>query len=128
MRFDALGEQYRPGPFRVGHDGGHRPAQLAIRAVLDEPHVELHDVGLDDRQEGQRRRIDPDVVERDQPAAFARRDDAGEELCGCIGDGSFGDLEHDRALPGRGDGGGPLDEGGVEGRRLDVDEDRDAGR
>jgi len=68
-------------PPRLGGDGVEHPRRRARRAaLLDQRHVELDDVGREERHQRERALVDADVVERDAAAALAQPADRGEHF------------------------------------------------
>jgi len=60
---DALGQDHRVGPLGVGPDAVDDVGRLGGGAAPQQPHVQLDQVGADERQHGQAGRRGPDVVQ-----------------------------------------------------------------
>jgi hypothetical protein len=66
---DALGDDHGVGPLGLGPDGVDDAGRLGGGAPLEQAHVQLDEVGADEREHGQGGRGGPDVVQgHPQPA------------------------------------------------------------
>ena len=97
-RLDALGEQDGAGALGLGVDGVDDRGDRGRGVLLDEPQVELDDLGGDERHQRERAAVGADVVEGDRHAGPAQGVDAGEHLGGAVGQRALGELEHDVEL------------------------------
>jgi hypothetical protein len=128
LRLDPLGEDGGARLVGVGADRAHDRGGLGAERLLDEAHVELDDVGAQERHEGDRAPVGTDVVECEAPAAAAQGRDRAQQLGRAVGEAPLGDLGDDGQLArgalqrGRGD-----VRHGVEDIRLDVHEQRGRG-
>ena len=101
LGLDALGEQDGAGALGFGVDGVDDRGDRGRRVLLDEPQVELDDLGPDEGHQRERAVVGADVVQRDRQAEGAQRLDAGEHLGGTVGQGALGELEDDVELADR---------------------------
>jgi hypothetical protein len=65
---DPFGEDDRAGPLAVRHDGRHDRRLIRRRPLAHQRHVQLDDVGRQEREQRERRRVGADVVEGDAPS------------------------------------------------------------
>ena len=101
LGLDPLRQQRRAGALGLGGDGvEHARRGRRGAARLDQRHVELDDVGREERHERERALVDADVVERDPAAALAQPGDGGEHLRGAVGERALGELDDDAQAPG----------------------------
>jgi len=126
LALDALGQHDGAALLGVGRDRRHDLGDGGVRAPLDQAEVELDHLGTQERHEGQRVGVGPDVVESDtdtgRPNPLCEREQAG----GIARQGPFGELDDDPDAPAVGSRehrrGGGRDRG-----RLDVDEESEGG-
>ncbi|HEV8425999.1 MAG TPA: hypothetical protein VGS14_12560 [Actinomycetes bacterium] len=76
---DALGDDGGVGPLGLGPHRVDDVGRLGGGAPLEQPQIQLDQVGPHERQHGQAGRRGADVVERDPPAGLTGPGDGGQE-------------------------------------------------
>ena len=95
LGLDAFGEHDSAGAFGFGVHGVDDRRDVRAGVVLDQRQVQLDHVGLDQRQQCQRRRVGADVVQGDAPTQLADPGDGLQQLRGLAGQGPLGQFQHD---------------------------------
>ncbi|OLT35928.1 hypothetical protein BJF84_11775 [Rhodococcus sp. CUA-806] len=123
LRFRSFGEDDRAGAFGFRGDGGEDRGSLGRGSLLHQAHVEFDDVGPQQGEQREGRRVRTDVVDGYAPPLMAGVFDGAQQTCGISHEIALGDLDDDRQPQGIGE---QRTRSGrrrrVQGRRFGIDE------